>query len=190
MMPYFKEQVWLILDNLGTGVALLDENYMPLLYNAIFVQNCKNFQNQGSKKKDALVIPDALLKKVRESEKFVNECNLLERRTYQLISPLNELFFLTVKPVPFHGRIFFFLSFNKKRLREEELFKILEEEYKITKREFEVIMFVKKGMKNKEIASLMKTKEPTIKAYLRNVFVKLDVSTRTELIGFIDDLTE
>ncbi len=53
-----------------------------------------------------------------------------------------------------------------------------------------MILWVRKGMRNKEIAALLKLREVTVKAYMRRIFMKMDVSTRAELVGLIDDLRE
>ncbi len=48
-------------------------------------------------------------------------------------------------------------------------------------RERQLIGFVRKGLRNREIAEQLGVTEGTVKAYLHAIFEKLDVSSRTEL---------
>jgi two-component system nitrate/nitrite response regulator NarP len=48
-------------------------------------------------------------------------------------------------------------------------------------RERQLIGFVRKGLRNREIADQLGVTEGTVKAYLHAIFEKLDVSNRTEL---------
>jgi two-component system, NarL family, nitrate/nitrite response regulator NarL len=51
----------------------------------------------------------------------------------------------------------------------------------LSDRERELIQFVRKGLKNREIAEQLNTTEGTIKAYLHAIFDKVGVENRTEL---------
>lgn len=51
----------------------------------------------------------------------------------------------------------------------------------LSPRERELIAFVRKGLRNREIAAELGVTEGTVKVYLHAVFNKLDVSSRTEL---------
>src|SRR6202790_1696683 len=53
-----------------------------------------------------------------------------------------------------------------------------------TRREEEVVHLVADGLKNREIAERIKFKEHSIRNYFYQVFEKLGVSTRVELILF------
>ena len=54
-------------------------------------------------------------------------------------------------------------------------------------RERQVIAFVRKGMRNREIAEQLGVKEGTVKAYLHAIFEKVGVSSRTELATRADE---
>ena len=59
----------------------------------------------------------------------------------------------------------------------------------LTNREFEVIELVVKGHTNKKIGELMYISPYTVNAHLRKIYIKLSVSSRTELISrVINDL--
>jgi len=53
----------------------------------------------------------------------------------------------------------------------------------LTKREWEVMQYVKLGMKYKEIASLMILSERTIRTHMYHIFIKLDVNNRVAAIA-------
>ncbi|MDA3823872.1 MAG: LuxR C-terminal-related transcriptional regulator, partial [Bacteroidales bacterium] len=55
----------------------------------------------------------------------------------------------------------------------------------LTDREMEVLVHVDKGMKNKEIASVLNISVNTVKRHLDNIYFKLNVNSRTELISKI-----
>lgn len=51
----------------------------------------------------------------------------------------------------------------------------------LTRKEREVAQHVARGLRNREIASLMTTTEGTVKVYLHSIYTKLGISNRTEL---------
>lgn len=56
------------------------------------------------------------------------------------------------------------------------------EQLNITKREYEVLDLVGKGMSNQQIAEALFVSENTIKKHISSLFLKLDVQRRTEAI--------
>lgn len=54
----------------------------------------------------------------------------------------------------------------------------------LTKREKEVLIYVAKGMFNKEIATNLKISERTVKNHISNIFKKINVSDRTQAAVF------
>jgi LuxR family maltose regulon positive regulatory protein len=63
-----------------------------------------------------------------------------------------------------------------------ELREAKREQDNLTEREKELVRLTKTGMTNREIAKLMQVSENTIKWHLKNVFEKLGVSRRNELL--------
>ena len=51
-----------------------------------------------------------------------------------------------------------------------------------TNRELQVLMFVKQGLTNKQIALLLGVKPVTVEFHLSNLYKKLNVSTRAEAV--------
>lgn len=59
----------------------------------------------------------------------------------------------------------------------------LAQQFDLTAREREVVEFLLQGMTSKEIAARMNISPNTVKAFLRLVMVKMDVSTRSGILG-------
>jgi len=58
---------------------------------------------------------------------------------------------------------------------------------KLTKRQTEIVEYVKKGFQDKEIADYLNISTHTIKTHLKNIYFRLGVGGRTELAG-LDEL--
>lgn len=56
------------------------------------------------------------------------------------------------------------------------------EELGISKREYEVLQLIAKGMTNKQVADVLFVSENTIKTHIANLFAKLDVNRRTQAV--------
>ena len=52
----------------------------------------------------------------------------------------------------------------------------------ITKRQMQVLFYLKDGYFNKQIAQKMNVKEPTIKLHIHNLFQKLNATNRTQIV--------
>ncbi len=61
----------------------------------------------------------------------------------------------------------------------------ISERFGLTAREKETVEYLLQGLTSKEIAQRMKISPNTVKAFLRLVMVKMDVSTRSGIIGRI-----
>ncbi|MCX5814523.1 MAG: LuxR C-terminal-related transcriptional regulator [Proteobacteria bacterium] len=61
----------------------------------------------------------------------------------------------------------------------------LEKNFEITHREYEIIEYVLMGRHNKDISEILHISEFTVKTHLRNIFEKLQVESRTQLIAKI-----
>ncbi len=57
----------------------------------------------------------------------------------------------------------------------------------LTPREIEVVRMVAKGLTNKEIAAELCIADGTVKIHLHNIYEKLKISRRAELVRFADD---
>lgn len=88
--------------------------------------------------------------------------------------------------------IFFFIGvyLNKRSLQKQEAFRdkndIIDEkkleEIGLSKREYEILNEISRGLSNKEIANKLFVSESTVKTHVSNLFVKLDAKRRTQAI--------
>ena len=53
----------------------------------------------------------------------------------------------------------------------------------LSQREQEVLVLINEGLSNKDIAARMNVAATTVKAHIRNLYGKLDVSRRTEALA-------
>ncbi|MDX1471423.1 MAG: helix-turn-helix transcriptional regulator, partial [Flavobacteriaceae bacterium] len=56
--------------------------------------------------------------------------------------------------------------------------------HSLTPRELEVFKYAQNGKTNKEIASLLNVESSTIKSHIKNIYKKLQISSRRDLAGF------
>lgn len=54
--------------------------------------------------------------------------------------------------------------------------------YNISKREFEILQLISKGLSNQQIAEKLYLSQSTIKKHVSNLYFKLDVQRRTEAV--------
>jgi DNA-binding CsgD family transcriptional regulator len=79
------------------------------------------------------------------------------------------------------------LASNQARIKKEEpLLTKLSATYKISKRELEVLRLVLQGKSNKEIKAELFISFHTVKNHIYNIFQKLGVNSRYELLQFIE----
>nr|WP_305794370.1 response regulator transcription factor [Flagellimonas sp. 389] len=76
---------------------------------------------------------------------------------------------------------------NQKHLPVPINFKKIEQ-LGISKREYEVLVQISKGLSNKEIADALFVSESTIKTHVSNLLLKLDAKRRTQAIQKAKDL--
>lgn len=74
---------------------------------------------------------------------------------------------------------------EKKHMTEEERLDHAAQQHRLTEREREVMILAYGGMTNPEIAEELFISRNTVKRHMHNIFEKLDVSTRVELIHLI-----
>ncbi len=57
------------------------------------------------------------------------------------------------------------------------------QQYGLTAKEIEIVPMIKDGLRNKEIAAKLNISESTVKKHVRNLYEKMDVTSRVELIN-------
>jgi DNA-binding CsgD family transcriptional regulator len=166
----------------GQGFILLDPRLRPVAYNLDALQ-ILSFPTKPDRIKQ---VPLFLYDKIRsnllnggspEVPEFVRECKA-GRRTYTCrafhidCNSVNDL----QTPISFaillerHGS-------NAAALSD------LARQFELTARECETVALLLEGLTSKEIANRMQISPNTVKAFLRLVMVKMDVSTRSGIVG-------
>lgn len=82
------------------------------------------------------------------------------------------------------------LNFERvlKQANPSSFFDAFREKYKLSKRESEIIHLIKEGNMNKEIAKLLSLSIQTIETHRKNIHLKLQVTSRIELINKIHEM--
>lgn len=70
-------------------------------------------------------------------------------------------------------------------LSEEEVLDLVAESHRLTERERDVMILAYQGLSNPDIAEKLFISKHTVKRHMHNIFEKLDVSTRMELVHLI-----
>lgn len=74
---------------------------------------------------------------------------------------------------------------TKTTLSEEDLINLIAEKHRLTERERDVMALAYQGLTNPDIADKLFISKHTVKRHMHNIFEKLDVSTRAELIHLV-----
>lgn len=106
------------------------------------------------------------------------------------MSPLN--YFLINIVVLFYARRYYLGQVTVKHKNETANRSItdLSEEYRLTERELQVMLHVIHGLNNKEIGDKLYISPNTVKNHIYNVYKKLGISNRLELMSFIKNWEE
>lgn len=115
------------------------------------------------------------------------ECTLLYGITsvLLLITNLLTLFYLYTKdfsPIFFGNQ-----QETHKAMSEEEILDMIAANHRLTERERDVMILAYQGLTNPDIAERLFISSHTVKRHMHNIFEKLDVSTRIELIHLIQN---
>ncbi|MDY2586038.1 response regulator transcription factor [Winogradskyella aquimaris] len=79
-------------------------------------------------------------------------------------------------------------SLHKKASNLPEIDESKIKELELTKREYEVLQYVSKGLSNKEIGEKLFLSESTIKTHVSNLLIKLNAKRRTQAIQIAKSL--
>lgn len=61
--------------------------------------------------------------------------------------------------------------------------------YRVSEREFDVILLIKEGLTNKEIGERLKISVNTVNNHIANIFSKTSVRSRIDLLNLLEDIT-
>ncbi len=158
-------------------------NYQAILFIALMIFcEVALWKNLGN-------VEDIHLRKIIKVVNIVVLC-LIPTSSLLFIFPVTAIlmfpvYFIAISVIMM---VFYFIRFSVLATRINrggELKRESFEEYKITDREFEVISYVCKGMTNKEIASEMNISVNTVNNHIANIFGKMNLNSRIDLLRFV-----
>lgn len=166
----------------GQGFILLDASLRPVAYNLDALQILSFPTNPDRIKQVPLFLYDKIRSNLLngghpETPEFARECKA-GRRTYSC-----RVFHIDCHSVSeMHPPISFAILLERHASSEAAL-SDLQKEFELTARECETVALLLEGLTSKEIANRMQISPNTVKAFLRLVMVKMDVSTRSGIVG-------
>ena len=113
------------------------------------------------------------------------KCTLLYGVTSILLLIINLLTVLYIYKKDFSPIYFEQKEEKPKILSEEEILDMVAQERRLTERERDVMILAYQGLTNPDIAEKLYISKHTVKRHMHNIFEKLDISTRMELIHLI-----
>lgn len=166
----------------GQGFILLDPSLRPVAYNLDALQ-ILSFPTKPDRIKQ---VPIFLYDKIRsillngghaEMPEFVRECKA-GRRTYTC-----RAFHIDCHSVGELQAPISFAILLERHASNAAALSDLARHFDLTTRECETVALLLEGLTSKEIANRMQISPNTVKAFLRLVMVKMDVSTRSGIVG-------
>lgn len=166
----------------GQGFILLDTRLRPVAYNSEAVQILSFPTRPERIKQVSLFLYDKIRSNLLnggspEMPEFVNECKA-GRRTYSCRVFRIDCNSVSDLPMPIC-----FAILLERHASSAAALADLARQFELTTRECETVALLLEGLTSKEIANRMKISPNTVKAFLRLVMVKMDVSTRSGIVG-------
>ena len=166
----------------GQGFILLDTRLRPIAYNSEAVQILSFPTKPDRIKQVSLFLYDKIRSNLLnggspEMPEFVRECKA-GRRTYSC-----RAFRIDCNSVNDTKAPITFAILLERHVSSAVALADLSRQFELTARECETVALLLEGLTSKEIASRMQISPNTVKAFLRLVMVKMDVSTRSGIVG-------
>ena len=168
--------------NSGQGFILLDSRLRPVAYNSEAVQILSFPTKPESIKQLAQFLGDKIRSTLvnggsPDTPEFVRECKA-GRRTYSCRAFRIDCNSVGEVPTPIS-----FAILLERHVSSAAALANLSRRFDLTARECETVALLLEGLTSKEIANRMHIIPNTVKAFLRLVMVKMDVSTRSGIVG-------
>lgn len=166
----------------GQGFILLDSRLRPVAYNSEAVQILSFPTKPESIKQLAQFLGDKIRSTLvnggsADMPEFVRECKA-GRRTYSCRAFRIDCNSVGDIPTPIS-----FAILLERHVSSAAALANLSRRFDLTARECETVALLLEGLTSKEIANRMRISPNTVKAFLRLVMVKMDVSTRSGIVG-------
>lgn len=166
----------------GQGFILLDTRLRPVAYNSEALQILSFPTKPDRIRQASLFLHDKIRSTLLnggslEMPEFVSECKA-GRRTYSC-----RVFRMDCNNVGEMQTHISFAILLERHASSATALAELSRQFELTTRECETVALLLEGLTSKEIASRMRISPNTVKAFLRLVMVKMDVSTRSGIVG-------
>jgi len=173
-----------IIANIDESVILIDLNMKIIMVNS---------------KTNEFLDPEKLNINNTHLSEIIHEFNIIKNDIYNIVSGKTRNFSSDINFIDgnrlIYMRVRFFLIKDRfcdilgilmigKEIMGFEHFNKL---YKITNREKEVVQYMITGRTNKEIAEIIKTAERTVKSHITNIYNKIGIDNKIELINILKD---
>lgn len=118
------------------------------------------------------------------------KCTLLYGVTSILLLIINFLTIFYMYKKDFSPLFFEKDHKSQPALTEEDLINLVAEQHRLTQRERDVFFLAYQGLTNPDIADRLFISKHTVKRHMHNIFEKLDVSTRVELMHLVQSQSD
>jgi DNA-binding CsgD family transcriptional regulator len=182
--PRLRQQV-------GTGITLFDSTGHLLFINSEAQEFIRQLQPPSTRENGACLIPEEILTLVRALVARLMHCDHpKDLESFQLerlcVAPGQQFLLrglcIPDEPLARNSRCLVImekLNQHKLECTDAEIQRL----YHLTEREQMVIIYLKLGFTNKEIAGRMNLSEYTVKEHLKRIMHKTKTTTRTGLVG-------
>jgi DNA-binding NarL/FixJ family response regulator len=170
VFPNGKELCEYIADN-QIDVVLTDLN-MPIMDGFGVLDHCKEFHPELK----------VVVLSMYDEEKIYKQCIDQKADAFILKDADPDELIFTIHEV-FEGRHVLNFERVKKQALQGAYFDAFRTKYKLSRRETEIIHLIKDGVQNKEIAVMLNLSIQTVETHRKNIYQKLQVSSRIELVN-------
>lgn len=164
------------LDKEVVDIVLTDLN-MPVIDGFGVLSHCKKHH------------PDlkVIVLSMYDEEKIFKECIKLGAEAFILKDADPDELIFTINEV-YEGR--YVIDFNRmiQQADSTPFFDAFREKYRLSRRETQILKMVSEGMLNRDIAEKLSLSIQTIETHRKNIYLKLQVTSRVELIRKVDEM--
>lgn len=152
-------------------IVLTDLN-MPIMDGFGVLEHCKKKYPQIK----------VIVLSMYDEEKIYKECVEKHADAFVLKDADPDELVFTIHEV-YEGRHVRNFERVKKQASQGAYFDAFRMKYKLSRRETEIIQLIKAGVQNKEMAEMLNLSQQTIETHRKNIHLKLQVSSRVELVN-------
>jgi len=168
-----------IIENLDVGILLCDSLLSSVLFSNSLGRSALDTLSPRAKSSPGEPLR-ATIEQVLES---------VEPGVYGRALPLKlktgERFFVRAKALSAAGVL---VTLTREVPREHELRELLARRYDLSKREIDLVLLLRAGMRNEEIAQRLRLSGGTVRQYLSRIFSALNVHGQVPLLALLDRL--